>query len=58
MPVALGLIALRLAWGAADRWPGRVVALGAIAAAFGLGMIPSVGHSLYLPILALMGNIR
>src|SRR5258708_5855776 len=27
MPVALALIALRVAWGASERWPGRLVAL-------------------------------
>jgi len=40
MPVSLGLMALRFAWGASERWPGRVIALSAIPAAFALGLIP------------------
>ncbi|HKQ56366.1 MAG TPA: TRAP transporter large permease subunit [Candidatus Eisenbacteria bacterium] len=54
MPVALALIALRLAWGASERWIGRAIAFGAIAAAFSLGLVPAVGHSLFLPLLALI----
>jgi C4-dicarboxylate transporter, DctM subunit len=54
MPVALGLIALRLAWGASERWTGRAVAFAAIGIAFGLGLVPAVGHSIFLPILALI----
>ena len=37
MPLALALIALRLAWGAGESWKGRAVAFAAIAAAFALG---------------------
>ncbi len=40
MPLALGLMALRFAWAASKRWPGRVVALAALPAAFGLGLLP------------------
>ena len=40
MPVALGLMALRFAWAASARWPGRLVALAAIPAAFALGLLP------------------
>jgi tripartite ATP-independent transporter DctM subunit len=54
MPVALALISVRLAWGAADSWRGRVVGFAAIAAAFGLGAIPALGHSLAMPLLALV----
>jgi len=54
MPLCLALIALRLAWGASDRWPGRMVALGAIAAAFALGLAPAIGHALYVPLLAVI----
>ena len=54
MPLALALIALRLAWGASDRWPGRLVAFGAIALAFALGLVPGLGHTVYLPLLALV----
>ena len=54
MPVSLALIALRLAWGASERWSGRAVAFGAIALGFGLGLVPAVGHALWVPILALI----
>jgi tripartite ATP-independent transporter DctM subunit len=54
MPAALGLIAVRLAWRAADRWPGRLVAYGAMGLAFSLGLIPTIGHALYLPLLAVV----
>src|SRR5262245_27953762 len=54
MPAALALIALRLAWGAADRWRGRAVAFLAIAAAFALGLVPALGHAVALPIAALI----
>jgi tripartite ATP-independent transporter DctM subunit len=54
MPLALSLIAIRLAWGASDRWRGRLVAFAAIGAAFSLGLIPSAAHALYIPILALI----
>ncbi|TMQ73799.1 MAG: TRAP transporter large permease subunit [Candidatus Eisenbacteria bacterium] len=54
MPISLALIALRLAWGAADRWNGRAIAFGAIAATFSLGLSPAVGHALTLPILAVI----
>src|SRR4030095_9850576 len=43
MPLCLALIAVRLAWSASDRWPGRVAAFGAMAVAFGLGLVPAVG---------------
>ncbi len=54
MPLALGLIAVRLAWGASDRWPGRALAFLAIGLAFLVGRIPNAGHSLYLPLLAII----
>ena len=54
MPAALALMAVRLAWRAAERWAGRAVAFLAMAAALGLGAIPMVGHSLYLPLLAVI----
>src|SRR5262245_17552480 len=44
MPLALALIALRLAWGASSRWAGRAVAFAAIGLAFGLGLVPGVGQ--------------
>ncbi|HET9328240.1 MAG TPA: TRAP transporter large permease subunit [Candidatus Eisenbacteria bacterium] len=54
MPVCLGLIALRLAWNASNRWPGRLLAFGSIAAAFGLGLVPAAGPSVYVPLLAVI----
>ncbi len=54
MPAALALIALRFAWGASDGWKGRAVSFAAIAAAFGLGAVPGVGHALWLPLLAVI----
>jgi tripartite ATP-independent transporter DctM subunit len=40
MPAALGLMALRFAWAASGRWPGRLISLAAIPAAFALGLAP------------------
>jgi tripartite ATP-independent transporter DctM subunit len=54
MPVALALIALRLALGASNRWTGRAVAFGSIALAFGIGFFPSASHALYVPLLAVI----
>jgi C4-dicarboxylate transporter DctM subunit len=50
MPAALALMALRFAWGASARWPGRVIALSAIPAAFALGLVPDTVASLTLPV--------
>jgi C4-dicarboxylate transporter DctM subunit len=49
MPAALALMALRFAWGASERWPGRVIALCAIPAAFALGLVPDTVATLTLP---------
>lgn len=54
MPLALALIALRLAWRAGVSWKGRAVAFATIAAAFSLGAIPGAGEKLWLPLLALV----
>lgn len=54
MPLALGLIALRLIWGAADRWPGRAVALAATAATFALGLLPEGAHGIAIPLVAVI----
>jgi C4-dicarboxylate transporter DctM subunit len=54
MPLALALIALRLAWSASARWPGRLVALAAVAGSFGIGLIPGAAGSIYLPLLAIV----
>jgi len=40
MPLALGLMALRFAWGASESWRWRLVPVASILAAFGLGLIP------------------
>jgi tripartite ATP-independent transporter DctM subunit len=47
MPVALALMALRFVATASDGWKGRAVSLAAIAATFGLGLVPQ-----YVPALA------
>ncbi len=54
MPIALALIALRLAWGASERWRGRLIAFGSIGVGFALGLIPMAAHALYLPLLAVI----
>jgi tripartite ATP-independent transporter DctM subunit len=54
MPLALAIIALRLAWGAGESWKGRAVAFASIAAAFSLGAIPGAGQALWLPLLVLV----
>jgi tripartite ATP-independent transporter DctM subunit len=54
MPLCLGLIALRLALSASDRWPGRALAFATIGAAFALGLVPAVGQAAYLPLLAII----
>jgi C4-dicarboxylate transporter, DctM subunit len=50
MPVALGLMALRFAWGAADRWRGRVLALAAMGLAFAIGLAPGQAGNLKWPL--------
>ena len=54
MPLALGLISLRLAWGASDRWSGRAIAFASMALGFAVGFIPGARHTLYLPLLAVV----
>ncbi len=54
MPVALALIAVRLAWGASDGWKGRALAFAAMASAFGLGAVPALGHAIWVPVLAVI----
>src|SRR6185503_3523826 len=54
MPVALGLLAVRMAWGASERWPGRLVAFAAIGAAFALGLVPGAAHGLALPLVSVI----
>src|SRR5438552_4411658 len=54
MPLTLALIAIRLAWGASDRWMGRAAAFATIGVAFGIGLVPAAGHAIFLPLLALI----
>jgi tripartite ATP-independent transporter DctM subunit len=46
MPLALGLIAFRLAWRAAGGWPGRLVAVAVAGGVFALGSL--AGHAVHL----------
>jgi C4-dicarboxylate transporter DctM subunit len=50
MPVALGLMALRFAWGAGEGWRGRAVAVAAIGLAFGIGLMPGHAGALVWPL--------
>jgi C4-dicarboxylate transporter DctM subunit len=54
MPVALGLMALLFAWRAAQGWRGRAVAVAAIGAAFGLGLVPAQAGALRWPLALLV----
>jgi C4-dicarboxylate transporter, DctM subunit len=54
MPLALALIAVRLAWGASEHWWGRLVAFLAVGAAFSIGLVPGAAQSLWLPMVALV----
>jgi tripartite ATP-independent transporter DctM subunit len=54
MPVALALMSLRFCWQASERWPGRAAALLALAAAFGLGLLPALAASWWGAIAALI----
>jgi len=54
MPLALGLLALRLAWMASPRWGGRAVALAAIAAGLSLGAVPGLGPALASPLVGVI----
>lgn len=54
MPIALGLIALRMAGKASARWPGRLVALGAAVGVFTLAWASGLAVSLALPLALLV----
>ena len=54
MPAALGVMALRFAWAASRRAPGRVIALAAIPAAFALALAPDRFASFAWPIAILI----
>jgi C4-dicarboxylate transporter, DctM subunit len=50
MPLALGAMALRFAWGASDGWRGRLIAVATIAATFALGLVPAQAPNLVWPL--------
>lgn len=50
MPVALALIALRLAWRAGERWPARLLALAAAGGVFALAGLSSQAPALAWPL--------
>ena len=54
MPIALALLAMRLAWGASERWRGRALAFATIAAGLSLGLIPAGASSIALPAAAVI----
>ena len=54
MPAALGLMALRFAWGASPGWRGRAIALLAIPAAFAFGGFPEPAAALSWPVAVLI----
>ena len=54
MPLALGLMALRFAWGASSGWRGRAVALLAIPAAFAFGRFSESAGALSWPMVVLI----
>ena len=54
MPVALALIALRLAWRAAEGWRGRLVALAAAGGVFALGWLAPQAPALVWPLALLV----
>jgi tripartite ATP-independent transporter DctM subunit len=54
MPIALGLIAAHFVLKASDSRGGRVIALLVVGGAFGLGLVPSVLHTLVWPVAALI----
>jgi len=54
MPVSLALLAVRLAWGASERWRGRLLAFAAIVVALALGAVPAAAPSLALPLVGVI----
>jgi C4-dicarboxylate transporter, DctM subunit len=54
MPLALALIALRLAWRAAEGWWGRVVAVAAAGGVFALGLVAARAAALAWPLALLV----
>ena len=54
MPLALALLAIRLAGGASERWRGRALAFAAIGAGFAIGLVPQAAHSIALPLVGVI----
>jgi tripartite ATP-independent transporter DctM subunit len=54
MPIALALLAVRMAWGASERWPGRAIAFSAIPLAFALGLAHAGASRLALPLVSVI----
>ena len=54
MPVAMALLAVRLAWGASDRWRGRLLAFASILVALALGWVPAAAQSVALPLVGVI----
>src|ERR1051325_3132804 len=54
MPLALALLALRLAWAASEGWRGRTLAYAAIPAGLSLGLLHGAAHSIALPLVGLI----
>jgi tripartite ATP-independent transporter DctM subunit len=54
MPVGLAVLALRFVGAASDGLPGRLVALAAVAATFGMGLVPKVAVSLAIPLVVVI----
>ena len=50
MPLGLALLALHFAWAASERLSGRLVALAAVATAFGLGLVPQLAAHVVVPL--------
>ncbi len=50
MPLCLGLMALRFVWQSSPAWRGRWIAIAAVAAAFGLGLVPEQAQALTWPL--------
>jgi tripartite ATP-independent transporter DctM subunit len=50
MPLAFLALALRFAYGASARWPGRLFAFAVAAGVFALGLVPGIAPSLALPL--------
>ena len=54
MPIALALLAVRMAWGASERWPGRAIAFAAIPMAFALGLAHAGASRLAMPLVSVI----